>query len=50
MCSVEGEEAVGLREGFGQGVRSEHHGIGAGPDPQGEVTVLYACEADQPVA
>ena len=39
MFSVEGEEAVGLREGFGQGVRSEHHGVRAGLEPQGEVSV-----------
>ena len=31
VFSVEGEEAVGLREGFGQGVRSEHHAVGLGP-------------------
>jgi hypothetical protein len=35
---VEGEEAVGLHVGFGQGVRSEHHAVGVGPDQQGEVT------------
>jgi hypothetical protein len=40
VCSVEGEETVGLREGFGQGVRAEHHAVGAGPDPKREVTVL----------
>src|SRR5215216_4378871 len=49
-CSVEGEEAVGLREGFRQGVRAEHHAVGAGPDPQGEVTFLYERESDHAVA
>ena len=50
MCAIEREEAVGLRDGVGQGVRAEHHAVGAGPDPQGEVTVLYAREPDHPVA
>jgi hypothetical protein len=47
---VEGEEAVGLREGFGEGAGSEHHAFGAGPDPQGEVAGLYERERDQPVS
>ena len=35
VFSVEGEEAIGLREGFGQGVGSKHHAVGAGPDAAG---------------
>jgi hypothetical protein len=39
-----------LREGFGQRVRAEHHVVGAGLDPQGELTVVDAREPDHSVA
>src|SRR4051812_5044872 len=48
--SVEGEQATGLRQGFGQCVRSEHHLAMAGPDPDRELAVLYARVRDLPVA
>src|SRR5918995_1643752 len=48
--SGEGEEAVGLREGLGQGMSSEHHAVGAGLDPQGEIGFLQQREPDHPVA
>src|SRR4051812_13758142 len=49
--SVEGEEPVGLRDGAGEAVSADHPGaIAAGLDPQHQVAVLQAREADHAAA